>query len=79
MFYQWFLQQCGTNHNFPAFVTFTDEAQFTRDTIPNFHNQHLWADAILLQNIWDGICGDNLSGPHLLQIGLKTKLRGLGP
>jgi hypothetical protein len=22
---------------------FTDEAQFTRDRIQNFHNQHLWA------------------------------------
>ncbi|KAJ4428570.1 hypothetical protein ANN_24614 [Periplaneta americana] len=39
-FCQWFLQQCGVN---PALVLFTDEAQFTRDGITNFHNQHVWA------------------------------------
>ncbi|KAJ4431017.1 hypothetical protein ANN_19610 [Periplaneta americana] len=38
-FCQWFLQQCGVNPNFPALVLFTDEAQFTRDGITNFHNQ----------------------------------------
>jgi hypothetical protein len=41
MFCQWFLQQCGTNPNFPAFAIFMDEAQLTRDEIQNFHNQHL--------------------------------------
>ncbi|KAJ4430198.1 hypothetical protein ANN_22408 [Periplaneta americana] len=39
-FCQWFLQQCGVN---PNLVLFTDEAQFTRDGITNFHNQHVWA------------------------------------
>ncbi|KAJ4448333.1 hypothetical protein ANN_10348 [Periplaneta americana] len=42
-FCQWFLQQCGVNPNFPALVLFTDLAQFTRDGITNFHNQHVWA------------------------------------
>ncbi|KAJ4451322.1 hypothetical protein ANN_02784 [Periplaneta americana] len=42
-FCQWFLQQCGVNPNSPALVLFTDEAQFTRDGITNFHNQHVWA------------------------------------
>ncbi|KAJ4451677.1 hypothetical protein ANN_03147 [Periplaneta americana] len=42
-FCQWFLQQCGVNPNFPALVLFTDEAQFTRDGITNFHNQHVRA------------------------------------
>ncbi|KAJ4432635.1 hypothetical protein ANN_21258 [Periplaneta americana] len=42
-FCQWFLQQCGVNPNFPALILFTDEAQFTRDGITNFHNQHVWA------------------------------------
>ncbi|KAJ4447862.1 hypothetical protein ANN_09871 [Periplaneta americana] len=41
-FCQWFLQQCGVNPNIPALVLFTDEAQFTRDGITNFHNQHVW-------------------------------------
>jgi hypothetical protein len=44
MFCQWFLQHCGTNHNFPAFVIFMDEAQFTGNGIQNVHSQHLWAD-----------------------------------
>ncbi|KAJ4443770.1 hypothetical protein ANN_05548 [Periplaneta americana] len=39
-FCQLFLQQCGVN---PKLVLFTDEAQFTRDGITNFHNQHVWA------------------------------------
>jgi hypothetical protein len=59
-------------------VIFTEEAQFTRYGIQNFHNQHLWADenphVILLSHhqqsfsihIRPGICGDNLFGPHLL-------------
>jgi hypothetical protein len=42
MFCQWFLQQCGTNPNFLAFVIFMEEEQFTGDGIKNFHNQHLW-------------------------------------
>ncbi|KAJ4442036.1 hypothetical protein ANN_11900 [Periplaneta americana] len=42
-FCQWFLQQCGVNPNFRALVLFTDEAQFTRDGITNFHNHHVWA------------------------------------
>jgi hypothetical protein len=71
MFCQWFLKQSGTNPNFHVFVILTDEAQFTRDEIQNFHNQHLQADenplAILPShhqqrfsiNIWAGICVDN--------------------
>jgi hypothetical protein len=78
MFCQWFLQYCFTNPNFPAFVIFVDEAQFTRDGIQNFHEHHLWADenphAILPShhqqrfpiNIWVSIYGDNLFGPHAL-------------
>ncbi|KAJ4438679.1 hypothetical protein ANN_14626 [Periplaneta americana] len=77
-FCQWFLQQCGVNPNFPALVLFTDEAQFTRDGITNFHNQHVWAyenpRATLLShhqvrfslNMWAGIIGDRLVGPHVL-------------
>jgi hypothetical protein len=36
-----------TNPNFSAFVTFTCEAQFTRDGIQNFHNLHLWAGDVI--------------------------------
>ncbi|KAJ4451659.1 hypothetical protein ANN_03129 [Periplaneta americana] len=71
-FCQWFLQQCGVNPNFPALVLFTDEAQFTRDGITNFHNQHVWAyenpratvpshhQVRFSLNMWAGIIGDRL-------------------
>ncbi|KAJ4443745.1 hypothetical protein ANN_05523 [Periplaneta americana] len=77
-FCQWFLQQCGVNPNFPALVLFTDEAQFTRDGITNFHNQHVWAyknpratvpphhQVRFSLNMWAGIIGDRLVGPHIL-------------
>ncbi|KAJ4425598.1 hypothetical protein ANN_27794 [Periplaneta americana] len=75
---QWFLQQCGVNPNFPALVLFTDEAQFTRDGITNFHNQHVWAyenpratvpshhQVRFFLNMWASIIGDRLVGPHVL-------------
>ncbi|KAJ4437962.1 hypothetical protein ANN_13901 [Periplaneta americana] len=77
-FCQWFLQQCGVNPNFPALVLFTDEAQFTRDGITYFHNQHVWAyenpratvpshhQVQFSLNMWAGIIGDRLVGPHVL-------------
>jgi hypothetical protein len=77
MFCQWFLQQCGTNPGFPAFVIFTDEAHFTGDGIQNFQNHQLWADENLHLvlpshhqqrfsfNIWAGIRGGHLFGPHV--------------
>ncbi|KAJ4433294.1 hypothetical protein ANN_15553 [Periplaneta americana] len=77
-FCQWFLQQCGVNPNFPALVLFTDEAQFTRDGITNFHNQHVWAyenpratvpshhQVRFSLNMWVDIIGDRLVGPHVL-------------
>ncbi|KAJ4437983.1 hypothetical protein ANN_13922 [Periplaneta americana] len=77
-FCQWFLQQCGVNPNFPALVLFTDEAQFTRDGITNFHTQHVWAyenpratvpshhQVRISLNMWAGIIGDRLVGPHVL-------------
>ncbi|KAJ4433027.1 hypothetical protein ANN_15284 [Periplaneta americana] len=69
-FCQWFLQQCGVNPNFPALVLFTDEAQFTRDGVTHFHNQHVWAyenprasvpshhQVRFSLNMWAGIIGD---------------------
>jgi hypothetical protein len=59
-------------------VALTVGAQFPRDGIQNFHNQHLWvcenAHAIHAShhqqcfsiNIWAGNCGDHLFGPHAL-------------
>ncbi|KAJ4449984.1 hypothetical protein ANN_01391 [Periplaneta americana] len=77
-FCQWFLQQCGVNPNFPALVLFTYDAQFTRDGITNFHNQHVWTyenpratvpshhQVRFSLNMWAGIIGDRLVGPHVL-------------
>lgn len=77
-FCQWFLEKCAAKPNFCAFVIFTDEAQFTRDGINNIHNQHVWGNenphAIIQSrhqqrfslNIWAGIVGDRLLGPHVL-------------
>ncbi|KAJ4428021.1 hypothetical protein ANN_24035 [Periplaneta americana] len=54
------------------------EAQFTRDGITNFHNQHVWAyenpratvpshhQVRFSLNMWAGIIGDRLVGPHVL-------------
>ncbi|KAJ4430376.1 hypothetical protein ANN_22592 [Periplaneta americana] len=74
-FCQWFLQQCGVNPNFPALVLFTEEAQFTRDGITNFHNRHVQAyenpratvpshhQVRFSLNMWAVIIGDRLVVP----------------
>ncbi|KAJ4449762.1 hypothetical protein ANN_01166 [Periplaneta americana] len=71
-------RQCGVNPNFPALVLFTDEAQFTRHGITNFHNQHVWVyenpratvpshhQVRFSLNMWTGIIGDRLVGSHVL-------------
>jgi hypothetical protein len=61
---------------FPAFVIFTDQAQFTRDGVQNVHSQYPWADGTpvnlpshhqrLSLIISTGVCGYNLFGPHVL-------------
>ena len=77
-FCEWYLQKCALNNEFPNLVLFTDEAQFTRDGIFNFHNQHNWMEdnphAIVQSrhqhqfsiNVWAGIIGNELIGPHIL-------------
>jgi hypothetical protein len=81
-FCQWFLRQCRENNGFRARILFTDESTFSRDSITNCHNMHHWAEENPHQmivrshqvrfslNIWCGIIGDVLLGPHILpQIG----------
>lgn len=74
-FCQWFISQ---PLDFGWNVLFTDEAQFTRDGINNFHNTHLWLQenphAVVQNrhqrhfslNVWAGIVGDHLLGPVFL-------------
>ncbi|KFM75296.1 hypothetical protein X975_04385, partial [Stegodyphus mimosarum] len=63
---------------FPATVLFLDHACFTRERMVNMHNMHVWLSenthrTVLLKmqhkfgiNIWVGILGYHLLGPHLL-------------
>lgn len=76
---RWFLNQPRFRYeNFAWNILFTDEAQFTRDGITNFHNQHFWEPenphAIVEGhhqrrfscNVWGGIVGQYLLGPVFL-------------
>jgi transposase len=83
-FCQIFFQQLAVNPLFPTVILFTDEASFSRNGIINFKNNHEWNDenphAInpsrhqhrFSLNIWCGIIGDFLIGPHVL----PHRLRG---
>lgn len=76
-FCQWFLQQ-QAHPNFAWHVLFTDESEFTRDGINNFHNQHIWDfenpheviqsgnQRRFSLNVWAGIVGNSLLGPVFL-------------
>lgn len=77
-FSNWMLEMVGQNPEFLEQVLFTDEANFSREAIINFHNNHVWAEenphAIVEAhhqqqfslNVWVGIIGDYLIGPHFL-------------
>jgi hypothetical protein len=63
---------------FVSSVLFADEAAFTRNGIINFQNNHVWAEVNphavvqsrrqqqLRINVWAGIIGNVLVGPHVL-------------
>ncbi|KAG5893606.1 hypothetical protein JTB14_019277 [Gonioctena quinquepunctata] len=40
---QWFLRKLAENPQFSRYVHFADEANFSRNAITNFHNNHVWA------------------------------------
>lgn len=77
-FCRWFSEMTTNNPHFAASVLFTDEANFSRDAIMNFHNNHLWAQEnphatvetrfqhTFSVNVWAGIIGDYLIGPFFL-------------
>lgn len=64
------------NQTFLSRVLFTDEAGFGHDGLINLHNDHFWADENPKKhvehsfqnkfslNVWAGIIGDHLIGPH---------------
>ena len=41
---EWLSQQCRERPNFLNCILFTDEARFTRNTVFNSHNTHIWSD-----------------------------------
>ncbi|KAL2711945.1 hypothetical protein V1478_018180 [Vespula squamosa] len=72
------LQISIANQRFLSTILFTDEVEFSRDGIMNFHNAHHWSEdnprAILHSkqqqqlnvNLWAEILGDNLIEPVFL-------------
>lgn len=76
-FYQWFMQQCALQPNFPAYVPFTDEATFTQASVFNVHNTRVWAtenpnphaphsfQKCFSITVWVDIVNDFLIGPYL--------------
>ena len=75
---QWFQHKITQNPRFLESVLFTDEANFSREAIINFHNNHVWAEEnphTIVQgnyqqkfslNVWAGIVGNYLIGPYFL-------------
>lgn len=69
---QWFLRKFRTNANFLRRVLFTDECNFSRTGITNFHNTHIWSmenpheitqrshQYQFSVNVWGGILGNYL-------------------
>ena len=43
-FCQWYLNTIAQNPQFETHILFTDEANFSKNGIQNFHNNHFWAE-----------------------------------
>lgn len=77
-FCQWYLSRLLMNPYFDCQILFTDEACFSRTSIINFHNEHVWAEENphgyvethfqeqFSLNVWGGNIGDDLIGPCFL-------------
>lgn len=77
-FCQWLLTTLVQIPQLLTLILFTDEANFSRNAIRNFHNNHVWADENPHEviedrfqhqfslNVWVGIVGDCLIGPIFL-------------
>lgn len=75
---EWLLEKHDADEDFLRYILWTDEAIFTRDGIFNTHNSHEWAhenphakiershQVRFSLNIWAGIFGDEIIGPHIL-------------
>lgn len=66
------------DHTFLDNILWTDESQFTKTGVTNFHNAHLWSRSNphgsrrsstqhrFAVNVWAGVIGNILIGPHVL-------------
>jgi hypothetical protein len=78
VFCQWLINMIGQAPQFLRNILFTDEANFSRDCIRNFRNNHIWAEENphdffegnhqyqFSLNVWLGIIDDHLIGPYFL-------------
>lgn len=85
-FCTWLLESDIENRRFIDRILWTDESQFTRDGITNFHNLHTWSDVNphrtrcrsfqqrFSANVWAGIIGNQLIGPFILPQVLNSQL-----
>lgn len=90
-FCNWLLERQFASNNFITNIFWTDESQFTRDGITNFHNLHVWAESNphpkketsfqhrFSVNLWAGVLGNRLIGPFRLpeRINSETYLQFL--
>lgn len=79
VFCRWLLEQVEEDPHFLEKIIWTDESQFTRDGVTNFHNLHAWDlqnPHVIRQrkfqqrfsiNVWAGICNNNLLELHVLE------------
>lgn len=77
-FCNWLLERSLDDNEFISRILWTDESQFTRDGITNFHNLHTWApdnphatrhrsfQHRFSVNMWAGVIGNKLIGPFKL-------------
>jgi len=82
----WLLRSIQIDHLFLRKILFTDEATFTRRGVVNFHNLHVWGNVNPHQvrprtfqqefsvNVWIGVIGNHLIGPHFLPPRLNSHL-----
>lgn len=43
-FCEWYIGNVAQNPQFELQIMFTDEVNFSRNSIQNFHNNHLWCE-----------------------------------
>lgn len=85
-FCRWILESVEINPHFLHKVLWTDESNFTRAGVVNYHNLHVWDHENprcirqssfqheFSANVWIGVISNNLCGPHFLPPRLNANL-----